>query len=561
MWWLSDFARVGREKTAVERLVAEGWFALSRWRVHDFRFGAEGTITARDVEYHVRLLYPDQFPHVPAWVEPQDAAARWSKHQYGDGGVLCLELRPDNWSPDATGADVLRSAFHLLDVENPEGEGEQGTVISGHRVGAIQAYSWGQEPVLIGAGCATRLLAGTSEGVAALRWGRKDDVWPALLFDSVDRAKPSHPPSFDLSAMRVELPVVVASNAAPTETPSSRSELAAAISVDLDAQIYSGAIMVVAVSSDRLVVYHSPDEGHVYERKWVLLPEDDGKRSDRSAQTQGKRAAIIGVGSVGSKLSETLLRSGVHSFLLVDGDIFVPGNLERHALDWRDVGFRKANAMKRRLLEIVPGAQVDVLDANLNWQRSAKVQADAVDKIADCSLIINATGDAATSLWLSAIADANQIPFVSASVFEGGLGCLIARALPGRDPAYGLGRLRYEAFCTEQNVEPPPSGRRTYEALLSDGEPIVADDAAVSMTASHAARVILDILDGRVDDADMAWLLIAFRKGWLFERHGHSIALDVGGPAPPEEVVEDEAARAFAMELARNTLDALKNTD
>src|SRR3954454_21648740 len=98
-----DCHRVGAEKAAVEALAAEGgWITLTRWTIDEFRFSAEGMITAHGAAYPVRLIYPDQFPSVPAWVEPQDRAVRWSDHQYGAGGVLCLEPHPDNWTPSAT---------------------------------------------------------------------------------------------------------------------------------------------------------------------------------------------------------------------------------------------------------------------------------------------------------------------------------------------------------------------------------------------------------------------------------------------------------------------------
>lgn len=560
MWWLSDYPRVGREKAAVEGVVSEGWFELTRWKAEAFRFCAEGVITARGATYPVRLIYPDQFPHVPAWVEPQDTTARWSNHQYGDGGLLCLELRPDNWNPDATGADVLRSAYNLLSVENPLGEGERGSVLSGHRIGNLQSYDWGKEPVMIAPGCAARLLDGSAAEVSALRWSRDDNVWPILIFDGIDRAKPTHPPSFDLGTLRFEVPVVVVQAKPPDASPATRADLAEALAVELPTGEIAPSLVVVAVNKERMAVYHSTGDTEVYERKWVLLPDDAGKRSGRSSASAGKRVAIIGLGSVGSKIAESVVRSGIYDLVLADGDILLPDNLERHVLDWRDVGFRKANAMKRRLHQIVSGAKIEVVPVNLNWQQSAKVQAEQVDKLLACDLIVNATGDAATGLWLGALADANGKPFVSASVFEGGIGCLIARSLPGRDPAFGLAKLRYEAFCDVENVEPPTSGQRAYEAVMDGGAPIVADDAAATMCASHAARVILDVLDETVGDEDPAWLLVGFKLGWLFRHHGHTITLDVGQPAVREEPDDDEDAHMFALALAREAVDAAKNS-
>jgi sulfur-carrier protein adenylyltransferase/sulfurtransferase len=558
-WWLSDFRRVGVEKEAVEALArADDWFALTRWTINEFRFCAEGVITAHGVQYPVRLIYPDQFPNVPAWVEPQDSTVRWSNHQYGAGGILCLELRPDNWRPSATGAEVLRSAYGLLRAENPLGQGVKGKVPSGHRITDMQSYDWGQEPILIGTGCLERLKHGVVNGLSALRWHADDNVWPVYVFDLLDRAKPQHPPSFDLGTLRLELPVIVGHADLPTEGPSDRAALAALLGASLDPEIHKGGLIGIALTADAIVPYHSKDAASVHRRKWVVLPDDTGHRSDRSAAATEKAVAIVGLGSVGSKIAESVLRSGIIRLLLVDGDVLLPSNLERHTLDWRDVGFRKAHAVRRRLRHIIPGASIDVIPANLNWQRSASVHSEQIERLAACDLIVDATGEASTSLFLGAIAAANERSFVSCSVFEGGLGCLIARSIPSLDPAYSLSRAAYLSYCDQLNVPPPVSGRRTYEALNDAGKPIVADDAAVSMAAAHAARVALDVLDDKVTPADAAWLLIGFRKGWLFERHGHSIALDVGRGTPSQGFIEDVAARQFAVQLAREVVDAAK---
>lgn len=562
LWWLSNFARVGAERTAVERLALdEGWFKLSTWRINAFRLSAEGVITAREHDYPVRLIYPDAFPSVPAWVEPQDSDVRWSDHQYGKGGVLCLELRPDNWSPDATGADVLRSAFNLLDRENPLGEGEHDAVESAHQVGDLQAYDWGREPVLIGDGCRQRILKGEAGDVRALRWSADDDVWPILVSDAVDRASPRRPAAFDLGTLRFEIPVALAYTEPPAATPEDRAALAIALGVPLDAETYPNALLALAVGADRMVPYHSPDAASVYARKWVVLSDEAEVRSGRAEVGRGRSVAVVGAGSVGSKIAESLLRAGVFTQVLVDGDVLLPANLERHSLDWRDVGFRKANAVRRRLLHVAPGADVQAIAANLNWQRSARTHANQIDKVAACDLIVDATGDAATSLLLGAIAAEAEKPFVSVEVFEGGLGCLVARSIPGRDPAYVGGRAAYNAYCEQMNVAPPKSGHRRYEAIAEDGAPVVADDAVVTIAAGHAARVVLDILDEAIGPQDAAWLLLGARAGWLFQHHGHGISLDVGAPASAPTFAVDDAGRDFALALAKEALGATASSE
>lgn len=123
-------------------------------------------ITAHGHEYPIRLIFPDQFPEVPAWVEPQEKV-HWSSHQYGES-ALCLELRPDNWHPAATGVDVLRSAQDLLHIENPLGGGTV-RAETAHQPNQAQAYTWWRNAVMISAGYAARIHAGTAFGLVALR--------------------------------------------------------------------------------------------------------------------------------------------------------------------------------------------------------------------------------------------------------------------------------------------------------------------------------------------------------------------------------------------------------
>ena len=131
--------------------------------------------------------------------------------------------------------------------------------------------------------------------------------------------------------------------------------------------------MVLFVGKDEVDAYHCPNAGVPRKHSVLLLPEQSGQRSGRAPSIESKQVAIVGAGSVGSKIAEILVRSGVSVLTLIDGDVLLPDNLERHTLDWRDVGLRKVTGLKRRLLCIVPGAEVEVIPDNLNWQRSARM--------------------------------------------------------------------------------------------------------------------------------------------------------------------------------------------
>lgn len=549
-WWIVDSARLAAEKSAVEAVASgESWFELERWRFHENMFCAEGILIAHGHRYPIRLIYPDQYPEVPAWVEPQDEV-RWSSHQYGKG-TLCLELRPDNWNVGATGADVLRSAYNLLLIEDPLGGGED-RAPSAHDVGDLQAYDWGEFPVLIGAGCLSRIRSGISSNPNALRWLAHDDMWPIMIHDEEDRKAMQRPPDASIESWRVALPVYISENSAPPPGALDRVGLVQAAGFDpVTAAVVeaSTAAVVIFPAGDQVEIVHLVTDGGTFRRRVFALPDESGARSARAEEGRAKRVTIVGAGSVGSKVAETLLRSGVHHLTLVDGDVMLPGNLERHALDWRDIGFRKVHGLKRHLLHIVPGADIRVIDANLNWQRSGKTHAWQVEALAEGHVIVDATGDPATALFLAAVAEANGLAFVSVEVFEGGIGALIATCVPPRDPPFVEGRATFLAWCDAQGIKPPEAGPRRYEMLATDGTPMIADDAAVTMTAGHAARAILDIIDGRLPPAEAAWLLLGYRRNWLFDGHGHTIRLNVGERGERAPATEDPEAISFALKL------------
>ena len=71
-----------------------------------------------------------------------------------------------------------------------------------------------------------------------------------------------------------------------------------------------------------------------------------------------KRAIILGCGSVGSLVALELARSGVSHFILVDADVVEYHNICRHQCGIDDVGDLKVNALKRKILNINPTAEL-----------------------------------------------------------------------------------------------------------------------------------------------------------------------------------------------------------
>lgn len=71
-----------------------------------------------------------------------------------------------------------------------------------------------------------------------------------------------------------------------------------------------------------------------------------------------KRAVVLGCGSVGSLVALELARAGVKHFILVDADILEYHNVCRHQCGIEDVGDYKVYALKRKVLNINPNAEI-----------------------------------------------------------------------------------------------------------------------------------------------------------------------------------------------------------
>ena len=103
----------------------------------------------------------------------------------------------------------------------------------------------------------------------------------------------------------------------------------------------------------------------------TVFTELDGVRLDPEYERLSyAKVAVVGCGSVGSKVATQLARSGVGSFVLVDGDVLSSENLVRNELDWRAVGVHMAPALGARLKEISADCSVITRTTVMGGQES-----------------------------------------------------------------------------------------------------------------------------------------------------------------------------------------------
>ena len=118
------------------------------------------------------------------------------------------------------------------------------------------------------------------------------------------------------------------------------------------------------------------------------------------ARLAGVRVILFGVGGVGSWCAEGLVRSGVKHLTLVDADVISASNVNRQLMaTTRTVGRVKVEALRDRLLEIAPDAEITALQKVFSAETAGEFAMeqydyilDAIDSFKDkCELILRAT--------------------------------------------------------------------------------------------------------------------------------------------------------------------------
>ncbi len=97
-----------------------------------------------------------------------------------------------------------------------------------------------------------------------------------------------------------------------------------------------------------------------------------------------KNVIIFGIGGVGSWCAESLVRSGIRRLTIVDSDLICITNINRqlHATT-QTVGEVKTDALKNRLLEINPSAEIQTIQKIYNPETSDSFELDSYDFIID----------------------------------------------------------------------------------------------------------------------------------------------------------------------------------
>ncbi|WP_162251376.1 ThiF family adenylyltransferase [Massilia sp. Root418] len=498
--------------------------------------------------FHGTLIYPEMFPDVPAYVVPQKPGERWSHHQYLGEGVLCLQYGPDNWHPAITGADLIQSANTLLWNEvfvaiDPE----FGAVHSRHIPtvgGLLRGHS---RRFLVTPGLHEVFTRAEAATPLALNFVRRTvagcSVVIATSAGTPSVAIPGVPASLALENYEGQGFAVLVDNLSDFDVSMSVGLLKSAMgsawpwNEDLGDNLR---YLILRDISGAVLAYrlHEGAEPDIWSYHVLDFIGPENQRLPLEFKTLSNvRVAIIGLGSLGSKVAVSLARAGVRNFVLVDEDIFAPHNLVRNELNWLDVGFAKVAAVARELKLVAIGADVKTYTASVAGQENSKFAGEIYDEVATCNLVIDATANSKAFVVLAAITKRNDISMVWGEVFAGGVGAMMARSRPCLD-ADALA-VRSHIYGVLATMPPVPNGRSTEYAHEAGGEVRVASDADVSALAAAMTQFTLDTLcAGEATVYPVAAYLLGYRKYWEFKGPFDTIPIDCTSARRPKDARE-----------------------
>jgi hypothetical protein len=557
-WWVTDPGRAKSEQAAVTELAeGAGWLGSIRWYVGDGLALTVDFDVAHGAEtFRLTMTYAALHPHAPPRIVPRDGG-RLSGHQYVDG-QLCLEYRPDNWVPGITGAMLIESAHRLISGERGEGDRQ---VPSAHHT-TLGQRTRGQPFRFLLMPQADHRLASVPKGasVEALISERMRDHTFVSTIVEVDGEpiagawEPGTAGSHQFTAWIVSLDPTASKRGLTVERLAATLEGLNLVEEARRVRMPGGVHVILASPGDVVVHYVYDSKGVRSIVEYETLPiTDPGRRLPEAYDTlRGKSVGIVGTGSLGSKVAVTLARSGFGRFVLIDDDVFLPGNLVRNELGLAAIGIHKVDALAARLAAVRGNVEVTKRRVPLGGQESSGTTESVLSDLAGCDVLVDATADPHAFNFCAAVALRNSLPLVWGEVFAGGIGGFVARVRPDLEPEPQVARSQIAAWFEERGVPAQAAADPNPYTGGPDGT-WVADDAEVGAIAAHLARLATDALTRPADTIfPSPAYVIALRAGWMFTAPFETWPIDLPGArewSPKATTASAEESLALLREL------------
>jgi molybdopterin/thiamine biosynthesis adenylyltransferase len=400
----------------------------------------------------IAVRYPDEYPELPPVVfGPEDLLTR---HEHPFNGSFCLLERPlDDWKASAWGgADLVADRLLALLSDSERGP---------HAVRATEApmpepygayYEYPLGPVVV----MDQALVSPPEdtGTFRLRLFHPDGL--RFVVESVGPREsrsdllnvvpggPSvvgrfirvegNPPGPDARAVyrwiRTNAKTLMSQPVPPKLAASRRDRGAPA---DVAALIFSEEGPAVGEVHDAWLFLVRPAQGDpILVHHQIASPEERFRRAPELSPLEGKRAVVVGLGTIGGSVALELVKAGIGGIDLIDYDRFEVGNSIRHVVGLDYAGLAKTVGMDIACRQMNPFCDVTGHSIQLgrpNWMDQPNLE-DVTRMFERADIVIDATGSHQVQALLARLAAEAGTAFLSAWLTDGYWGAEVFRLIP-----------------------------------------------------------------------------------------------------------------------------------
>ena len=193
-----------------------------------------------------------------------------------------------------------------------------------------------------------------------------------------------------------------------------------------------------------------------------------------------KKAAVLGIGGVGSYVAEALARAGVGNLLLIDSDEVAPSNINRQLIALHStVGKAKVQAAAERIADINPDCKVTALREFITPENVSELGLETCDYVVDA--VDNVTAKIALIVYCQSV----SVPIISSM----GTGNKLHPELFRIEDIY---KTSVCPLARVMRYELKKRGIKRQKVLFSTEQPIVASrpPSSISFVPSAAGLII-----------------------------------------------------------------------
>jgi len=225
----------------------------------------------------------------------------------------------------------------------------------------------------------------------------------------------------------------------------------------------------------------------------------------RVEELHQRHCVLLGCGSIGSRVADLLIKSGIGTLTLVDSDRLRAGNVSRHVLRLDSIGQNKADALKAILLKTNPYARIETFGADIVW---APEQMTRLVETGD--VIISCMGNDASELFVSSASHGIKPVVFCRSYLQARLGEILLSNTESDCVCFNCAAV----YLSRESCPIPRPPELPYDQLVGfDGDCgsafLPASAVDLDLVSSHCTRLVLSLALG--EDSDHNYFLVRGR--------------------------------------------------